>query len=50
VVAELRRETTRRLAEALGEARLGVLRAQGEAMSTDDAVARAVALAATTPQ
>ena len=41
-VAELRRETTGLLRDALGEQRLHVLRAEGETMSTDDAVAYAL--------
>ena len=42
VVTELRRETTRLLGDTLGEQRLADLRAEGEAMSTDDAVAYAL--------
>jgi NAD(P)-dependent dehydrogenase (short-subunit alcohol dehydrogenase family) len=41
-VAELRRETTGLLRDALGEQRLHALRAEGQAMSTDDAVAYAL--------
>ena len=41
-VAELRRETTGLLRDALGEQRLHALRAEGETMSTDDAVAYAL--------
>jgi tetratricopeptide (TPR) repeat protein len=41
-VTELRRETTALLRDALGEQRLHALRAEGEAMSTDDAVAYAL--------
>src|SRR5262249_61459685 len=42
VVTELRRETTGLLRDTLGEQRLRDLRAEGEAMSTDDAVAYAL--------
>jgi hypothetical protein len=45
LISELRRETTRRLAEGLGDERLRDLRAEGEAMDTDRAVAHALALA-----
>jgi predicted ATPase/class 3 adenylate cyclase len=41
-VTELRRETTGLLRDALGEQRLQLLRAEGQAMSTDDAVAYAL--------
>src|SRR5262249_4359335 len=41
-VTDLRRETTGLLIDALGEPRLHELRAQGQAMSTDDAVAYAL--------
>jgi len=42
-VTTLRRETTRHLTDALGDARLRELRAQGEAMDADQAVALALA-------
>ena len=45
-VTELRRETTGLLATALGDERLRALRAQGEAMDTDEVVAYALAAAA----
>jgi hypothetical protein len=38
-VTQLRRETTELLQDTLGQQRLQELRAQGQAMSTDDAVA-----------
>src|SRR5262249_48599736 len=41
-VTELRRETTAMLRDALGEQRLRLLRSEGEAMSSDDAVAYAL--------
>ena len=43
VLTELRRETTRHLADVLGQERLRELRAQGEAMDADQAVAYALA-------
>jgi len=43
-ISELRRETTRRLADSLGEERLRERRAEGEAMDTDQAVAHALTL------
>src|SRR5512133_3886204 len=42
LIAELRRETTGLLRDTLGERRLHELRAQGEAMNTDEAVACAL--------
>ena len=42
-LAQLRRETTRHLADILGEARLRELRQQGEAMDPDQAVAHVLA-------
>jgi hypothetical protein len=42
-LTQLRRETTRRLADILGDARLGELRQQGEAMDADQAVAHVLA-------
>jgi predicted ATPase/class 3 adenylate cyclase len=41
-VAELRRESTRLLRDNLGDQRLRALRAEGEAMTTDEAVAHAL--------
>jgi hypothetical protein len=41
-VAELRRESTRLLRDSLGDQRLRALRAEGEAMTTDEAVAHAL--------
>jgi len=41
-VTELRRETTRVLRDSLGDQRLRALRAEGEAMDTDEAVAHAL--------
>ena len=44
LIGELRRQTTRRLADRLGDSRLRDKRAEGEAMDTDHAVAQALAL------
>jgi predicted ATPase len=44
LISELQRETTRRLADVLGERRLRDLRAQGEALDPDQTVAIALAL------
>jgi hypothetical protein len=41
-VAELRRESTRLIRDSLGDQRLRALRAEGEAMKTDEAVAHAL--------
>jgi hypothetical protein len=43
-ISELRRDTTRRLADHPGDARLRELRADGDAMAADHAVAHALAL------
>jgi hypothetical protein len=45
IIGELRREATRRIADALGDARLDELRAEGERMDTDRAVSHALTLA-----
>jgi hypothetical protein len=42
LIADLRRETTALLRDTLGEQRLRELRAQGDAMNTDEAVAYAL--------
>jgi hypothetical protein len=44
LISELRREATRRLSESLGEVRLRERRAEGEAIDTDQAVARALSI------
>ncbi len=44
LIGELRRQTTRRLVDRLGDSRLRDKRAEGGAMDTDHAVARALAL------
>jgi predicted ATPase/class 3 adenylate cyclase len=45
IISELRREATHRIADALGDARLDELRAEGERMDTDRAVSHALTLA-----
>jgi hypothetical protein len=50
LIGELRRETIHRLAERLGEQRMHDLRAEGEAMDTDRAVAHALTLTDRAPR